>query len=729
MEPRYIAVDLEITIRVAGGTLSFEVGGSEIEQTLRSPVTLPSSPEEYLRHLFHDIENLPVDTEEARAIAEDKLASKGLTIWSLFPSELQELLWQRRGEAQTLLIFSEELDIPWEIAKLQSRGLDGRAIPGPFLCEAFAVTRWLHGMRYRFALPLQKLALVVPKTSRLPGAAVEKREIHALARGQGREVTSIEPATPLSVARAMASGIYDGWHFAGHGEVEGDDADRWYIQLEDDGRLAAEDLLGEPGNLGLTNPLVFLNGCTTGRTGLSLAGPGGLARGFLGARAGAFIGTCWEVSDRKSRELAETFYRGLFNGLPIGEAFRQARLRLRKKYQGDLTWLAYRVFAHPMASCTGLRREATAVWPASRGPAQIAIPILRWQSSLDPPGGLLHAKHRVVPFHRRERELADLQNWCQAPDPIRVRLYTGAGGMGKTRLALETALKMREEGWWTGFATAEALRSPEDAWKALARPEGKLLLIVDYAEGERTFLAGVLREMRKVRRGPFRLLLLARAALDWWEQLKQMPDGVGSLLSGPATSKQSLEALADSIVDRSASYHIAAQAFSECLARPLPAQPPSDLDAKHFERVLLLHMNALIDVEGEESVQGMNGILDRVLARERMYWEKRADDRGIAAHISAGIGRGMAAITLGGGVAGEAEAVAALRGLRFFSDQPTAVLTAVARVLHDCYSGERWIEPLQPDLLGEQLVIRELQQGATELLDLVLGAQNRGLMT
>jgi hypothetical protein len=349
------------------------------------------------------------------------------------------------------------------------------------------------------------------------------------------------------------------------------------------------------------------------------------------------------------------------------------------------------------------------------------VPVLQWRPDRDPPGALLRAQYGIVPFHRRDKELGELHDWCRDPSLVGVRLYTGPGGMGKTRLALEAALKMKEEGWWTGFVTSEALRSPEKTWKALVRPQGKLLLIVDYAETNRPFLIPILREMVRIECGPVRLLLLARAALDWWEQLKSESDGVGELLSGPATSRLSLAPLADSVEARASSYEIAAQAFAERLTLPLPGERLDDLDAKHFERVLLLHMNALIDVEGQEKAWGEDGILDRILAREKMYWEKRAGDQGLASEIVPGIGRALAAITLGGGVQGETEALEALRGLHFFENQPAAVLTGVARLLHECYPGERWIEPIQPDLLGEHLVQRELEQGADELLDLVLG--------
>lgn len=717
--------DLEIAIRLdSTGALLFEVHAPNPAVGLNSrpmrsePLGMP--PDKYLHSLFKDIENLPLDTEEAREIAEQRLEVKGLVLWKLFPRELQELLWKRRRQALTLLIQSDEFHIPWEMAKLQSRGRDSRAIDGPFLCEAFAVTRWVRGNPHQTHLPLQNLALVIPRTSRLKGAAAEGEEIRRLAMLHGRQATDIEP-TYLSVRQAMATGVYEGWHFAGHGATVGDDANRWHIELDGFPHLSAEDLLAEARNLGLARPLVFLNGCTTGRGGLTLTGPGGWSQSFLEAKAGAFIGTYWEVADGKSREMAKAIYEGLFKGKPIGEAVRQARLQLHRKHKGDPTWLAYTVFAHPLASCAELE---PAQQPAERKPPQLTVPVLPWRKGIDSPGALLRAQYGVVPFHRRDKELGDLQDWCRDPSPVKVRLYTGPGGMGKTRLALEAALKMREEGWQAGFVTNDAIQSPEKTWKALARPEGKLLLIVDYAETNRPFLIPVLREMYRRERGRVRLILLARAALDWWEQLKSERDGVGELVSGPATSRYSLQPLADSVDARASSYDIAAKAFAERL-QTRTVELPDDLNADYFQRVLLLHMKALIDLEGEEKAKGEDHILDRILDRERKFWATRTDDHGISRDVATGIGRAMAVITLGGGVQGEAEALEALRGLQFFVDQPASVLTGVARLLHECYPGERWIEPLQPDLLGEHLAQRELEKGADELLDLVLGPRSR----
>jgi len=70
---------------------------------------------------------------------------------------------------------------------------------------------------------------------------------------------------------------------------------------------------------------------------------------------------------------------------------------------------------------------------------------------LMPPGALLRADFEVVPFLYRIRELAELKKWCNAKPWFGLRLYTGAGGMGKTRLALELCEKLVEEHWRAGI--------------------------------------------------------------------------------------------------------------------------------------------------------------------------------------------------------------------------------------------------------------------------------------
>lgn len=58
----------------------------------------------------------------------------------------------------------------------------------------------------------------------------------------------------------------------------------------------------------------------------------------------------------------------------------------------------------------------------------------------------------------RDAELADLDRFLRSDAPISVRVLTGDGGSGKTRLALHLCEQMADQGWLAGFATSDALR-------------------------------------------------------------------------------------------------------------------------------------------------------------------------------------------------------------------------------------------------------------------------------
>lgn len=713
-EPSPLLPDLQIFVRRLAQDdpkkLIFEVRAADpaLELNLKEygPVLLDMAPEEYVQSLFQDIQFTLLKTDGDREVARQKMESKGGHLFErLLPEGLRTLLWSLQGKVSSVQFVSDDPHIPWELLRLRVR--EGRGwIEGPFLCEAFVLTRWLRQVAETYVLPVRRLAFVIPKHSGLPSSTPEQEDLLGL-RGSNREVTEIRPQRS-DVLAALSTGDFDAWHFGGHGRALEADADLWSLEL-DDHPLRPEDLGASAANLGVPHPLVFFNSCNIGRSGRSLVGMGGWPRALLDVGVGAFIGALWEVRDSKARLFEQTFYRLFLSGTPIGEAVRQARLTIK---DGSPYWLAYTVFAHPLATCSGSAVRAET--------SPLVIPQREWKPQLSPPGALLQAEYGIVPFHSREREMDDLRAWCRDEWPVRVRLYTGAGGMGKTRLALQVAREVREESWRAGFLRPEALASPADAWKAVARPGGKVLVVVDYAETRRELLVPLLRGMVENEDGPYRLILLARAALDWWEQLKSDRD-VGDVLSGPATSRCSLAPLAFDMPQRANSYNLAATAFAERLDRPRPTDPPEDLEAVYLERVLLLHMQALIAVEGKEKVKGEDGVLDRILARERRFWKERTAAAKLSPTLVDGMGRAMAAITLGGGVKGEDEAIEVLRKLTAFDGQTGDILLRTAHLLHECYPGSHWIEPILPDLLGEHLVQREMEKGADELLDLTLG--------
>lgn len=399
---------------------------------------------------------------------------------------------------------------------------------------------------------------------------------------------------------------------------------------------------------------------------------------------------------------------------------------LRERQQAFRTRVMDERIAASFGSPTDLASrvvESLSNWARQRAVSKVLrIPEARFRLGVSPPGALLRGDYGVVPFHAREHELNELMGWVEREAIVSVRLITSPGGMGKTRFAVETCKRLNQRGWTTGFIDhRDASITPEVLGRVIAEHE-RLLIVLDYAETCRDLVESLLSSAVRRESGRVRVLLLARGAGDWWESMKRAAGSVGELLAGPATGRISLGALGLTPEERRDSYRVAARAFASLLETNASVTEQAEFDAEYFERVLLLHMAALAAVEGID-VKGENGILDWVLDREGRFWEELATSRTLAPTVTMGIGRAMAAITLGGGADDEREALKVVSDLEFFAGQSQDVLHAVVRLLHDSYPGEKWIEPVQPDLLGEHLVERELNNGADELFELVFGPE------
>jgi hypothetical protein len=309
------------------------------------PIELRMDALAFFQQFFEEIEGLPIHSTEEQAIAMHKLERKGADLFqTLLPGDLQVLLWSLRERIESVQILSDEPWIPWELLRLQGRE-NGRVIEGLFFCEAFIITRWFPGIGRQPKLSLNRMATVIPSDSGLACAPVEQAYLRSLATDQ-RHVTEV-PATYLDVMDALSRGEYDCWHFTGHGQFVAADPNRSAILLERGQRLRAEGICGRVSNCGLTRPLIFLNACQTGREALSLTGIGGWARRFVEAGAAGFIGSLWSVDDQAACQFAQTFYNHLLAGESIGQAVRTARAAIQSLK--DPTWLAYTVFADPLA--------------------------------------------------------------------------------------------------------------------------------------------------------------------------------------------------------------------------------------------------------------------------------------------------------------------------------------------------------------------------------------------
>lgn len=248
------------------------------------------------------------------------------------------------------------------------------------------------------------------------------------------------------------------------------------------------------------------------------------------------------------------------------------------------------------------------------------------------PAGLLPARRATVPFHGRETLLAELREWAERPG-LGVWLLHGPGGQGKTRLAHRFGCRLARDRWAVLWLRAAAAR---DDLAVLARTVAPILVIIDYAETRPRQLTALLEALTR-RAVRVKVLLLARTAGSWWDELDTGSDVVRDLRDTAHLHR--LRPLDDTALDRQRTYHTAAAAFADTLAT-MPAVDAADwraraarLAARTFPEpttVLAIQMAALADLlDTGGTTRQARGPEDRLLAHERRYWRDTADAHGI----------------------------------------------------------------------------------------------------
>jgi hypothetical protein len=338
--------------------------------------------------------------------------------------------------------------------------------------------------------------------------------------------------------------------------------------------------------------------------------------------------------------------------------------------------------------------------------AMITDPRQMWNGALFPESALVRAEFAVVPFHARLDTFAEFDDWCtQGPDAA-FRLYTGPGGMGKTRLMIEASGRLRARGWRAGFLT----RGGASAWDALFDTDAPMLITVDYAELQRTQLRALIEYTLTRRRGAqTRLVALARGRGDWWQDLARTGHGTGDFLSGPATSVKVLAPVARTPQDRLDSFGQAAESFAFRLGRPVPAAEHADMKPAYFDRVLFVHLAALAAVLGQRAGDE-SALLDFALRRERGFWDAGAEAAGFPDLRGRAVLEAAVVTTMAGRIDHREEAIGLISRAPALAGQPATATAALAELLHTLYPGDGWLEGVQPDLLGEHLLLRAGQE-------------------
>ena len=333
------------------------------------------------------------------------------------------------------------------------------------------------------------------------------------------------------------------------------------------------------------------------------------------------------------------------------------------------------------------------------------------------PAGLLDPRRGVAGFLGREHELAGLLAWCQDCRARGVRLVTGPGGIGKTRLSVELCARLATEGWRCERPGDGAEGGALAAVRRLHR--GRVLLVVDYAE-TREGLGGLLRAVA-ADEGPVRVLLLARSAGEWWERLAAAQPAVRELLAAAGTGDP-LPVPVTAGLSNEQIVETAVPAFAAALGVPPPERVAVDAGTGAV-RVLDLHAAALVAVlrsatSGGPAQVRVADVLDELLGHEARFWQGTAERLGLTSGPGGLTAAQLRRVVVAGALLGsgnQQEAVALLGR----AGVPPSV--KVAEWLRDLYppdggSAGGWLGSLAPDRLAERLVAAELGADA-ELAD------------
>jgi len=335
---------------------------------------------------------------------------------------------------------------------------------------------------------------------------------------------------------------------------------------------------------------------------------------------------------------------------------------------------------------------------------------------------LIKARTGIVPFTGRDK-LAKLTDWAnkqpeESREDLAVAVVTGVGGSGKTRLAVELCSNLEKNGWVAGFIpkTTE-LSEAELTW--LTRVESHLLLVLDYAEeSHKEELTRLLRRLRE-RVAPTRVVLTARSAGAWLDDLLKDDVLSGAMAQGLFRVELPRQAEISAKMAKRA-----AKRFARYLETPEPTDVEIPQNSRWTTLDFVFHgwlIASEVDAAGLPSSR--EGLYEEILRREIKYWQDEAKRQAMA-KVSEATLRTSAAVLSLLGPRTVSETADVLSRLPEWSEVELRKSYAelLSKLLAD--PGEAYV--LRPDPVAEKLVVEvfvdddETLDVPEELLDKVL---------
>jgi hypothetical protein len=281
-----------------------------------------------------------------------------------------------RTAAASVLLFTEDPHVPWELAVFHQQLHTRFGGDSPFLGAHVAIGRWpLTESRPR-PTPRHSVEVVdravltaryerVIRWPQLPHAEAEAASIATAYPG----TITIEPLYSKVMDCLRGDPKVDVLHVALHGRFDPAGIDQGLVLLapQDSGGYAAQYLKSQHvESVTMPRPMfVFLNACQVGAGQRVLGDYAGLAVAFLSAGAAGVVAALWNVQDLAARGVAERFYRDLdADAVPVAEVLRRIRAQYTRQYAetdavGRATLLAYQLFGHPRLRLSTIRSSDT----------------------------------------------------------------------------------------------------------------------------------------------------------------------------------------------------------------------------------------------------------------------------------------------------------------------------------------------------------------------------------
>ena len=335
---------------------------------------------------------------------------------------------------------------------------------------------------------------------------------------------------------------------------------------------------------------------------------------------------------------------------------------------------------------------------------------------------LIKARTGIVPFTGRDK-LTELTDWAnkqpeESREDLAVAVVTGVGGSGKTRLAAELCSNLEKNGWVAGFIPkTTGLSEVELTW--LTKVESHLLLVLDYAEeSHKEELTRLLRRLRE-RAAPTRVVLTARSAGAWLDDLLE-----DDVLSGAMAQELRRFELPHQAETSTKMAKRAAKRFARYLETPEPTDVEIPQNSRWATLDFVLHGWLIAsEVDAASLPNSRERLYEDILRREIKYWQDEAALQGMAKVSEATLRTSAAALSLIGPRT-VSEMVDVLSRLPEWSEAELRKTYAelLSKMLAD--PGDAYV--LRPDPVAEKLIVEvfvddgETLDDPEELLNRVL---------